>query len=189
MEEKRFFYDKVKYWGEKEASVLFAILLICISILITVIIMHDNGYVLDLYSSEIYEDLNQIAETVITEGVGIDLSKISKNISSYKLNYENDEFTFEFWIDDEDISKYQPKKSMKVYLSSDYMILYRESPYSAEDEYTNKVDILIVTDIICYALLISFAIFGVGGIIFFIAYSISKSKKFTYEAKKNKHTI
>ena len=174
---KRYFCDKVEFWGKKEGFIFFAILLICSNILVLVITMHDHGYVLDLYTSETYEELNQIAEAVITENVGIDLSKLPKNISSYKLNYENDEFTFEFWIDDEDISKYQPNKYMKVQLSNDYMILYRHSPYSSEDEYTNKVDILIATDILGLSVFISSVLFVIGFICFWFTFYISKIKK------------
>ena len=78
MKEKRYFCDKVEFWGRKKAFVFFAILLICSSILVLTIIMHDHGYVLDSYSPEVFRELNQIAETVITEGVGIDLSKLQK---------------------------------------------------------------------------------------------------------------
>lgn len=184
MKEKRYFCDKVEFWGKKEGALIFAIILICTCFIFCGIIIHNYRYLFESYSPEAYEELELIANNVITEGVGIDLSKMPENISTYRINYENNEITFEYWLD-EQVSEYEPAKYMEIKLSSNYNILSKSSPYSSEEVYINRVSSIMVAEIISYSLLLSFAIFGFGFICFCVAVRISKNNKYYYELAKH----
>lgn len=180
MKEKRYFCD----WYENLSTKLYNLILVLSTIIIAVcsyfiaygIVIHNYAYTLESYSTESYKYLESIANEVITEGVGIDLSKMPRDISSYEINYDGDKIIFKYYSSRE-VPTLSPSEAMTIELSKDYNIISKTSDYSSEGEYVSKVKFAIRASCILIATAFGFVTYVFTAIGLFIANLISKHHK------------
>ena len=106
MKEKRYFCD---FWnalsnvdsgkGFLSAIGLWVIVWYFICCILNTVITAKYGYELGLYKESTYNYLYKIAENVIQEGKGLNLSAIPDDVVKYEIIYEGDEIIFKYYLD------------------------------------------------------------------------------------------
>ena len=101
--------------------------------------MANYGYALNSYSVEAYEHLDEIANNVITKGVGIDLSELPDDVVKYEITAEGDEIIFKYYLDNNKDMVFAASANMTVKLSNDFSIISKKPNSSSEEEYVKSV--------------------------------------------------
>ena len=99
------------------------------------------GYLLDLYPSEEYAYLDEVANEVINEGVSIDLLTLSDKKLEYKIENNNDTITLTIYSDS---NTFTSSPYVTIKLSNDYRIISKSPNFSSEQEYIDTVQTAIV---------------------------------------------
>ena len=139
--------------------------------------MSNYGYELNSYSVETYKHLDDIANNVIKNGVGIDLSAIPDDVVKYEITSENDEIIFNYYLDNNKDMDFAPSASMTVKLSNDFIIISKKPNYYSEEEYVKSIRFAFYYSSVLVgvlALIIIMVVFHIGCD---ISYFISKSHK------------
>ena len=103
------------------------------------IIIKINSDIFETYSEDDYRYLLEIAKTAVTEGKGIDTSKIPKDVIPYEISAsKNGEtvFTYELKWDVNTCLANPP--SMTVTLSKDKKVLSKDSNYESKEKFTEN---------------------------------------------------
>lgn len=182
MKEKRYFCD---YWFGRSGSMKRGTLIVISSlILITFggiigynVIMSNHGYELNSYSVKVYEHLDEIANNVITKGVGIDLSALPNDVINYEITTENNEIIFKYYLDNNKDMEFVVSANMTVKLSNDFSIISKKSNYSSEEEYVKSIKFTIGFCSIMFGFFTGFIIMILSLIGCTIGAVISKSHK------------
>ena len=149
MKEKRYFCD---YWfGKSESTKREVLIMLSSLILITFlgsiisynVIMSKHGYELNSYSVETYEHLDEIANNVIKNGVGIDLSALPDDVINYEITSENGKIIFKYYLDNNKDMEFAVPANMTVELSNDFNIISKKPNYSSEEEYVKSIKFTI----------------------------------------------
>ncbi len=193
MEEKRYFCDFYAYclgrgstlaFFKKELLIFFSslILITFIGYLISYnVIMSNHEYELNLYSAETYEHLDEIANNVIKEGAGIDLSALPDDVEKYEITSENDEIIFKYYLNNYKDVKFAIPVDVTVKLSNDFNVISKEPNYSSKEDYIKGIKKGIKFNIGVFSLLTGFLVWGITEIVSFVVLTIcafvSKSRK------------
>lgn len=170
MKEKRYFYDWL-YEPRNAKERVWTCLTLLITLLIGSIIfynirMYKHGEEVEAYSETAYQYLDEVATKVIHKNKGIDEAAIPKDVVAYEITKENDEITFEYYLDNNKGKDWATSASMTILLSEDFEVVKKEPNYSSREEYVEKhKGILISMSIISAGVVILIAYF-VGSIIF-----------------------
>ena len=160
MKEKRYFCD---YWNELNSNSFRVWLIIIVSIVIIVsisgiisynLIMSEHGHELNSFSEDNNKYLDEIANNVIQEGIGIDLSSIPEDIREYEITKENDGIIFKYYLDNDKDMTYAVSANMTVELSDDFNIISKKTNYSSKEDYQNDVKIVMIFTSIMIGVLI-----------------------------------
>lgn len=184
MKEKRYFCD---YWfgratratSKKEVLIILSslILIPLIGYIISYnVIMSNHGYELNSYFAETYEYLDEIANNVIKEGVGIDLLALPDDIEKYEITSENDEIIFKYYLNNKDMELADPA-NMTVKLFNDFSVISKEPNYSSEEDYVKNVKLDIVKSSVVTGLLSWLAFILLSILVLSICAFISQSRK------------
>lgn len=146
MKEKRYFCD---FWnalsngdsGKGVLSVigLWVIVWYFICCILNTVITEKYGYELNLYKESTYNYLYKIAENVIQEGKGLNLSAIPDDVVKYEIIYEGDEIIFKYYLDNNKDAKLAKSASMTVIMSNEIEIISKTPNYSSENEFRHCV--------------------------------------------------
>lgn len=150
MKEKRYFCD---YWfGPSKSMKREVLIILLLFAFITSIggriaynVMISNyEHELNSYSVEAYEHLNEIANTVIVKGVGIDLLALPEMmVFNYEITAKNDEIIFTYYLDNNDGMQFAVSAAMTVKLSNDFSIISKKPNCSSEEEYVKGIKFAI----------------------------------------------
>ncbi|MFQ6943250.1 MAG: hypothetical protein ACLRTR_02250 [Clostridia bacterium] len=147
MKEKRYFCD---FWntlsnvdsgkGFLSAIGLWVIVWYFICCILNTVITAKYGYELGLYKESTYNYLYKIAENVIQEGKGLNLSAIPDDVVKYEIIYEGDEIIFKYYLDNNKDAKLVKSASMTVIMSNEIEIIFKTPNYSSENEFRHCVE-------------------------------------------------
>ena len=184
MKEKRYFCD---FWSgevsKKEEILIILLSLIFITFMSIIgykVIMHNYGYELNSYSTETYNHLNEIANNVIKNGVGIDLSEIPDDVIKYEITGEKDKIIFKYYLNNTNGMYLAPSANMTIELSNDFTIISKKSNYFSKEKYVKNIK----HQINLYSLLIGSGIFIIAMIIISICCTIGS---FISQSHKNQN--
>ncbi len=179
MKEKRYFCDLCADWRDRiykisslKKVLVFILYFSCFMIATFIGCIQKYGQEIT-YSVEEYERLDEIANNVIKEGVGIDLSALPDDVISSEKTVKDDEIVFEFCLDNNEGMAFALPASMTVILSKDFRIVSKHPNFSSQKQYEGVVKLLIVAFALmvggCMALMPIALIFIVSKIVFLIA--------------------
>ena len=125
----------------KQALLLIALLIVCLSIFSAIsyigLTVSMYEYELNAYPEDEYKELNEIADNLVIEGVGIN-SDVLPRIDNY--NKENDKIIITYSVTRKSDSFIFPSKvSMTLKLSSDFHIISKESICSSKEVYSKAI--------------------------------------------------
>ncbi len=133
------------------ASMLFGML----SYFATKFIYKDE---LTVYPKEAWEELNQLADEVLQEGVGFDLRKLPSNTQDYELNKQGDNFVL--WVQLENEEAFlAPNLEFKITVSQQYEELQRECVYSTAESYFRAANSMHIAVTISFVTVIIAGVF------------------------------
>lgn len=134
MKEKRYFCDYCNNFFNKLSSRTLGIFLIVTALLgftiSYVVILNTKEYEFAEYSAETYEYLDEIADTVIQPGIGINLAKLPDDVVEYEIKSEDDEIVFYYRLDNN--SFLAPSAGMTVKLSNNCNIISKKPNIASE---------------------------------------------------------
>lgn len=141
MKEKRYFCD---YWFGTEGSIKIPILIMLLSLIVITFIIYNvlllkHGNELDSYSESTYQYLDEIADNVIQEGVGINLLALPDDVVKYEITSENNEVIFKYYLDNNKGSEFDGSANMTVELSDNFEIISKKPNYSSEEDYIKNI--------------------------------------------------
>ena len=135
------FIEKIDGNIVKQALLVFALLIVCLSIFSAIsyigLTVSMYEYELNAYPEDEYKELNEIADNLVIEGVGIN-SDVLPRIDNY--NKENDNIIITYSVTRKSDSFIFPSKvSMTLKLSSDFHIISKESICSSKEVYSKAI--------------------------------------------------
>lgn len=98
------------------------------------------------YSESVYAYLDEIADKVIKEGVGIDLIALPDDVVKYEIIGENGTTTFSYYLDNNKGMENAVSTNMTIRLSDDFTIISKNPNYSSEEEYVRDVKSTILAN-------------------------------------------
>lgn len=147
MEEKRNFYD---YWHGKAMlpMISFFIIGLISGIVVYNTLLSKYNNELDAYSESTYQYLEEIADIVVQEGVGIDLLKLPDDVIRYNITTttENNEIVeFKYYLDDNKDMQFAEPSGMTVELSKDrFKIISKIPNCSSKEDYIWKIKLQMI---------------------------------------------
>lgn len=147
MEEKRNFYD---YWHGKILLPIIGCLMIGLisGVVIYNTLLSKYSNELDVYSESTYQYLEEIADSVVQEGIGIDLLKLPDDVVRYNITTttENDEIVeFKYYLDDNKEMQFAEPSGMTVQLSKDrFKIISKIPNCSSKEDYVWKIKLQMI---------------------------------------------
>ena len=135
------FIEKIDGNIVKQALLVFALLIVCLSIFSAIsyigLTVSMYEYELNAYPEDEYKELNEIADNLVIEGVGIN-SDVLPRIDNY--NKEHDNIIINYSVTRKSDSFIFPSKvSMTLKLSSDFHIISKESICSSKEVYSKAI--------------------------------------------------
>ena len=144
MKKKRYFCDY--FFGGDWDNKYFSIGIVSIFLILIVGMIFSNNIfktkyanAFDSYSESTYMYLDEIADKVIEEGVGINLIALPDDVVKYEITYENGKTTFKYYLDNNKGKPYTISANMTIELSDDFTIISRTPNYSSEEEYVEAI--------------------------------------------------
>ena len=141
-EEKRYFCDYFKPISDSALKSLLAIIIVIATIFaITYIALTVSmyEYELDAYPEDAYNQLNEIADNLVIEGVGINSEVLSK-IDNYDIKEQNGNIIITYSVKNKTNSFISPSRvNMTLKLSSDFHIISRNPDFSSEEDYSKHI--------------------------------------------------
>lgn len=135
MKGKRYFFKIL--WAPLSArgNKLFALIMVISLIIIPIssFIIYNIAYD---YDDCAYDRLDEIANSVINIGEGIDLSAMPDDVVNYQITGNDEGIIFEYSLDD--------NVNMTINLSEDYNIISKETDYMSQNGYNNKMIVISV---------------------------------------------
>lgn len=183
MKERRYFCD---YWLGTGGSnwIKFLIILLSFIVITSVssiigynVLLSKYGNELDSYSESTYQYLDEIADNVIQEGVGIDLLALSDDVAKYEITSENNEVIFKYYLDNNKGMEFAVSANMTVELSDNYEIISKKPNFSSEEDYISNTKFAMIFLSIMIGLLIWVDVGIVAIIGFTIGAVVSKPNK------------
>lgn len=183
MKDKRYFCD---YWFGKSESNKIETLIMVIAIIVIVVLgsiisynvfVGKNSDELNSYSESTYQYLDEIADNVIQEGVGIDLMALPDDVVKYEVTYENNEIIFKYYFDNNKDKEFAESANMTVKLSNNYEIISKQPNYSSEEDYVGNIKFVMALFSFMIGMLSAIAFMISGLIICTIIACISKVNK------------
>ncbi len=151
MKEKRYLCDFV--FGELDKRTeRIVILIVILSFLgitaIVSLICYNIGLTtykdeLNAYPASAYEHLDEIANNVIQEGVGIDLLAIPDDVVSYEITRKDNEIIFKYYLDNNKGMQLASSANMTIKLSNDFNIISKSPNYSSKESYVKYIKLAI----------------------------------------------
>lgn len=99
--------------------------------------MSKYGYELNLYSDTTYEDLSEIANSVINEGVGIDLLSLPDNVTEYSVTSKNGDIIFTCCLNND--MHFANAPTITIKLSDNFKVISESKNISSQEEYVESV--------------------------------------------------
>ena len=183
MKEKRYFCD---YWFGTGGSIKIPFLIILLSLVVITsvssiisynVILSKHGNELDSYSESTYQYLDEIADNVIQEGVGINLLALPDAVVKYEITSENDEVIFKYYLDNNKDSEFAVSANMTVELSDNYEIISKKPNYSSEEDYISNIKFAMIFLSIMIGVVIWIAVMFIALIGATIVAFVSKANK------------
>lgn len=142
------FIEKIDGNIGKQFLLIFTLLIVCLSIFsatsYNVLIISTYKSELNAYPEDAYKELNEIADSLVVEEVGISLEELSK-IDDYKIIKENGNTIITYSVTRNTNSfLFSSKVSMTLKLSSDFHILSKESICSSKEIYSKAIKNMII---------------------------------------------
>lgn len=185
MKEKRYFCDFVFGTLDKKGKwITTLILLISLLVIIPIAIFYYNAYTskhdyaLNSYSASAYEYLDEIANNVIAEEVGINLLAIPDDVVKYEISREDNEIIFKYYLDNNKDIEFASSATMTIKLSNDFNIISKEPNYSSEEEYVKSVKSSITFLSAAYGFLTWLVIWIILLIVMLIGGLVSQARKY-----------
>lgn len=185
MKKKRYFYD---YWAGKRGSIgvlPFLIVILSLGLIVPIgvkfryaalISEHRND--LNAYSDTTYKYLDEIADNVIHEGVGIDILALPDDVVKCELIKENKSTVFRYYLENNNSDKEIVISAyMTVVLSDELEIISKTPNCSSEEDYKGKVKNVILFRAIVEITMVWIAFIVVILIILTMIAVASKAKK------------
>ena len=134
-------------------------LIVCISIFSTisyiVLTISMYEYELNMYPEDTYKKLNEIADNLVIEGVGINLKVLSK-IDNYDIKKENGNIVITYSVTNKTTSFFSPSEiNMNLKLSSDFHIISKKSNCSSKEVYSEYIKSAMIEQSICIGSLVT----------------------------------
>ena len=146
---------------------------------------YDNE--LTSYSENVYAYLDEIADKVIKEGVGIDVVALPDEVAKYEIIGENGTTTFNYYLDNNNGMEYAVSANMTIKLADNFTIISKKPNYSSEKEYVRDIKSAIllksISDVAIGWTCIYMSIFGVCMIVATISV-VNKRKNIWLETDK-----
>ncbi len=142
MKEKRYFCDYFDFLNTSAVKTLLAIIIViaiifAISYIGLTVSMYE--YKLDVYPEDAYKKLNEIADNLVIEGVGIN-KEVSSKIDNYNKKEQNDNIIITYSVKNKTNSLISPSRvNMTLKLSSDFHILARNPDFACEEDYSKHI--------------------------------------------------
>ncbi len=177
MKEKRYFCDYFDFFNTSAVKTLMAIIIVIaiifvISYIGLTISMYE--YELNAYPEDAYKKLNEIADNLVIEGVGIN-SEVSSKIDDYDRKEQNDNIIITYSVPNKTNSFISPSRvNMTLKLSSDFHILSKNPDFASEQDYSKYIKSQITITSIAIAASITLFLFVICIILQFK--SIKKKK-------------
>ncbi len=176
------FIEKIDGNIGKLFLLVYLLFIICVSIFSAIsyvgLTVSMYEYELNAYPEDAYKELNEIADSLVIEGVGINSEELSK-INNCKIREENGNIIITYSVRRKTNSFISSSKVfMTLKLSSDFRILSKESICSSKEVYSKVIKNTIIT--------ISLVIGIVLTCILAIIFSFFWNKIYTYYKKKYK---
>ena len=124
--------EKHSFWYVFSEYDIFLIPIIFIATIFAVS-MHYHEVDIHSYFPEAIERLDEVSNSIIKEGIGIDVSAIPNDIENIKLERNADEIILSFDLDNN--LKYVQSARMTITLSKDGNIISKETNYKSEKQY------------------------------------------------------
>lgn len=181
MTEKRHFRD---YFSSSKGFlkvhmiiILFTLIFIIASCIISYnILISKNAEALNSYSEETYEYLDEIADSAIIEGVGIDFSALPNDVKFEYSNFTGNT-TFKYWLNNNEDMKFAPSASMTLTLSDNFEIISRKPNYQSKEVYVKDVKFLIILTCISIGIVSGALIFVIMEIPIYIYACVLEKKE------------
>lgn len=183
MKEKRYFCD---FWFGtalpfKHFTALIILSMIGLTIICSIIsygiISLKYAYELDSYSESTYQYLNEIADNVISEGQGVDLTAIPSDVVKYEIVREDGIITFKYSLDNNKGMQFATSAHMTVELSENFDIVSKHPSDMSEEQYVRDIKVTMALMAFVLGLLITVLISFAAVIGSTIAAGISSIKK------------
>ena len=154
MKEKRYFCDYCdNFFNKLRLRTLDISLAVSILLGFTIsyiVILNTKWYKFAEYSAETYEYLDEIADTVIQPGIGINLAKLPDDVK-YEIKSEDDEIVFYYHLDANSVLA--PSASMTVKLSNNCNIISKKPNIESEKEYIAVLNLSVFLLSLCGAMI------------------------------------
>lgn len=183
MKEKRYLCD---YWFGTGGSNMIPFLIILLSFIVITsvsgiigynVLLSKHGNELDSYSESTYQYLDEIADNVIQEGVGIDLLALPDDVVKYEITIENNEVIFKYYLDNNKGMEFAVSANMTVELSDNYEIISKKPNYSSEEDYISNIKFAMIFLSIMRGVLIWIGVMLVSFVGITIGAFVSKANK------------
>lgn len=185
MKEKRYFCDFVFGTPDKKTMrITTLIIFLSLLVIIPIAIFYYNAYTskheyaLNSYSASAYEYLEEIANNVITEEVGINLLAIPNDVVKYEISHEDNEIIFKYYLDNNKDIEFAPSATMTIKLSNNFNIISKEPNYSSEEEYVKSVKSSITFLSVGYGFISWVVIWIILLIVMLIGGFVSQARKY-----------
>lgn len=146
MKEKRYFCDYFFEVEEKNSPRLNRLLTFVLIGIIVIGFIFCYSYIskkfeneLNSYSESTYVYLDEIANKVIEEGVGINLLALPDDVAKYEITGENGKIIFKYSLDNNKEMSYAMPAEITIELSDNFTILSKKHNYSSEIEYVKDI--------------------------------------------------
>ncbi len=151
MKEKRYFCDiffgideKIPHRLDRLITFVFIGVLIIGSIFCYSYISKKFENELNSYSESTYVYLDEIANKVIEEGVGINLLALPDDVAKYEITGENGKIIFKYSLDNNKEMSYAMPAEITIELSDNFTILSKKHNYSSEIEYVKDIKFFMI---------------------------------------------
>ncbi len=141
-EEKRYFCDYFNFFTTSVVKILLAIIIgiatiFAITYIALTVSMHE--YKLDVYPEDAYKQLNEIADNLVIEGVGIN-KEVAAKIDDYDKKEQNGNIIITYSVTNKTNSFISPSRvNMTLKLSSDFHIISRNPDFSSDEDYSKYI--------------------------------------------------
>lgn len=178
MKEKRYFCD---FW-EKMSIFFYVVSVIIVSNVsyITLSVRYENE--LNSYSKDTYLYLEEIADQVIQEGIGINLLGLPDDVSRYSITNDTENgkmVEFKYYLDNNKDMIFARPSNMKVEISKDtFEIISKIPDCSSKEDYVRKVRTQMGLASAMFGFVFGLIVIIISEIFAFISRYIKETKSF-----------